>query len=81
MAAPVVLAEPSLTSSTGSEAGAGAALPTGFLGMEEAAGSVGQLLPGAGPFLSTLAFSLSAGAGSEDVGRLSGRHRGCGETS
>lgn len=57
----MLLAEPSLTSSTGSEAGA--ALQTGFLGMEEAAGSLRELLPGAGPFRSTLAFSLSAEAG------------------
>lgn len=57
----MLLPEPSLTSNVGWDAGA--ALPTGFFGMEGGAGSFKEPLPGIGIFLSALAFSLSAEAG------------------
>lgn len=57
----MLLPAPSLTSNTGRETGLG--LETGFFGMEGGAGSFKEPLPGAGPFRSTLAFSLSTEAG------------------
>lgn len=74
----MVLPEPSLTSNTGMDAGA--ALDTGFFGMEGAAGSFTEPLPGVGPFLSALAFSLSTEAGvriSNMVRRLNDGHKRC----
>lgn len=57
----MLLPAPSLTSNTGRETGVG--LETGFFGTEGGAGSFKEPLAGAGPFRSTLAFSLSTEAG------------------
>lgn len=57
----MLLPKPSLTSNAGRDVGA--ALGTGFFGMEGGAGSFKEPLPGIGTFLSALAFSLSTEAG------------------
>lgn len=56
----MLLPEPSLTSNAGRDAGA--AQDTGFFGMEGGVGSFKEPLPGVGPFLSAMAFSLSTEA-------------------
>lgn len=61
VAALMLLPEPSLTSNAGRDAGA--TLHTGFFGTIGGAGSIREALPGVGPFLSVVAFSLSAEAG------------------
>lgn len=75
----MLLPEPSLTSTAGRHVGA--ALGTGFFGMEGGAGSFKELLPGVSPFLSALAFSLSTEAGvriSNMVWTLNDSNKGCG---
>lgn len=71
----MLLPEPSLTSKAGRKVGA--ALETGFFGMEGGAGSFTVPLPGAGPFRSALAFSLSTKAGVKHVLRLNERYKTC----